>query len=454
MDVSRPQSSGILSALLTLESADTPMHVGGLLRFRLPKKAPADFLAELAASFCVQTELITPWHWRLKRAGLGALRSQWQECTSVDMDHHFRQIGLPAPGGERELGVLVSRLHSQALDMTRPPWECYLIEGLDDNCFAIYLKIHRALVDVAGGPEIFHAFLGSSADDKSKAAPWTTCIDSDDLRDAPGFPLSETLRASTSIGSAFGRLLSAGVRKNQALSVPYTAPRTALNGPVNSQRRFATQQYAISRLQTLSKHLGQDDDTVILLYLCGSALRRFLKEFNALPDEPLIAAVPQSNGSLADFNLSFVSLASDHARPLQRFAAVERSYAAAQEHLGAVPKSLRMAYSLAAGAPFLLGQLSGTRPWLPAMFNVFVNILPAPEEKRYLAGAALESIHSLSMLLPGAALSISCQRYAGTVNIGLTGARDTLPHLQRIAVYMEQALEQLEAEVARKEQSE
>lgn len=451
--MSAGQSSGVLSALLSLESADTPMHVGGLLRFQKEANAKAGFLAELAAAFRAQNELIAPWHWQLKRSGLRALRSQWQVCQSVDMEHHFRQIGLPAPGGERELGVLVSRLHSQALDMSRPPWECYLIEGLEQNCFAIYLKIHRALVDVAGGPEIFHAFLGHARSDKKIRAPWTTTIDSDVLPAQPAMAISAPLRSSAGLGKAFGRLLSAGVRKNSSLTVPYKAPRTALNGPVNSQRRFATQQYSVGRLQALSDVLGVEDDTVILLYLCGSALRRFLKEFNALPDEPLIAGVPQSRVSLADFALSFVSLGSDEALPLERFAAVQRSYAAAQAHLGAVPESLRMAYSLAAGAPFLLGQLSGVRPWMPAMFNVFVLSMPAPADTCYLAGARLESIHSLSMLMPGTALSISCQRYAGTVNIGLTGARDTLPHLQRIAVYMGQALEQLEAAVSHGEKA-
>lgn len=442
------QSSSVISALLSLESADTPMHIGGLLRFRLAKNAKADKLAELAAEFRGQTELIAPWHWQLKRSGLSAFRSRWQICQRVDMDHHFRQIGLPSPGGERELGVLVSRLHSQALDMNRPPWECYLIEGLEQNGFAIYLKIHRALVDVAGGPEIFHAFLAHTRADQKVRAPWATSIDSDVLPNKPPLVSSEPLRSSAGLGKALGRLLSAGLRKNQPLAVPYRAPRTALNGPVNRQRRFATQQYELGRFEALSNALGIEDDTVIVLYLCGSALRRFLKEFNALPDEPLIAGVPQSRVSLADFSLSFVSLGSDKAKPLERFAAVQRSYAAAQAHLGAVPESLRMAYSLAAGAPFLLGQFSGARPWFPAIFNVLVLAMPAPDKKRYLAGAQLDSIHSLSMLMPSTALSISCQRYAGTVNIGLTGARDTLPHLQRIAVYMEQALAQLESAVS------
>ncbi len=451
--MSTSQSSGMLSAMLSMESADTPMHIGGLLRFRPPKNSGSHFLADLAEQFRQQTELIAPWHWQLKGSGLRALRPRWEICSQVDMQHHFRQIGLPAPGGERELGVLVSRLHSQALDMSRPPWECYLIEGLDGGSFAIYLKIHRALVDVAGGPEIFHAFLAHSRSDKTVCAPWTTCIDSDVLPPRVGVPVVEAVRSSAGLGKAFGRLLSAGVRKNQPLAVPYRAPRTALNGPVNRQRRFATQQYDQKRFEGLANALGLHDDTVILLYLCGSALRRFLKEFNALPEEPLIAGVPQSRVSLSDFSLSFVSLGSDEARPLERFRAVERSYAAAQEHLGAVPESLRMAYSMAASAPFLLGELTGVRPWLPAMFNLFVIPMPAPESRRYLGGALLDSIHSLSMLMPGAALSISCQRYAGTVNIGLTGARDTLPHLQRIAVYMGQALEQLEAEVVLQEKA-
>ena len=112
-----------------------------------------------------------------------------------------------------------------------------------------------------------------------------------------------------------------------------------------------------------------------------------------------------------------------------------------------------MAYSLAAGAPFMLGQLSGAQAWLPAMFNLYVINLPGPDKPRYLAGARLEAMHTLSMLMPGTALSISCLLYADTLNIGLTGARDTLPHLQRIAVYMGRALEQLETALQAEQQA-
>ena len=442
--MSQGNVSAIVNSLLSLESDDTPMHIGMLFRFALPQGSGRHFVAELAAAFRQQNNLSAPWHWRLK--GRSGLKPQWQECQQVDLEHHFRQLGLPAPGGERELGVLVSRLHSQLLDPSRPPWECYVIEGLEEGRFALYFKVHRALVDVAGGAEVLYAFLATKASDQRISAPWCCAIDSD-LSPQTGQAWPRPLAAAGNLGRAVSRLVGAGLRRQSELAVPYKAPRTALNGPVNRQRRFATQHYASSRLKAVAETLGEADTTVILLYLCGSALRRFLKEYNALPDEPLIAAVPQSRVHLADFSLAFVAIGSDEANPLTRFRAVQRSYAAAIKHLEAVAPELRMAYSLAASAPFIAGQISGAQPWMPAMFNLsFVN-LPGPGSERYLGGAKLESLHNLSLLMPGSALAISCVPCSKGVNIGLTGARDTLPHLQRIAVYMGQALDSLESQL-------
>ncbi|MBB3048272.1 WS/DGAT/MGAT family acyltransferase [Litorivivens lipolytica] len=442
--MSRGNVSAVVNSLLSLESDDTPMHIGMLFRFALPKGGDRHFVAELAAAFRQQSALNAPWHWRLK--GRSGLKPQWQECAQVDLDHHFRQLGLPSPGGERELGVLVSRLHSQLLDSRRPPWECYLIEGLENGRFALYFKVHRALVDAAGGAEVLQAFLSASDADDTIKAPWTCAIDSEVMGGEQG-SWPSPLAAAGNLGKAVSRLVGAGLRRKSELAVPYKAPRTALNGPVNRQRRFATQHYSRARIRQLGEALGESDDNVVLLYLCGSALRRFLKEYNALPDEPLIAAVPQSRVHLSDFNLAFVALGSDEADPLTRFQSVQRSYAAAIAHLESVAPELRMAYSLAASAPFIAAQISGAQPWMPAMFNLSFITMPGPTGPRYLGGAELESLHNLSLLMPGSALTVSCVPCHEGFNIGLTGARDTLPHLQRIAVYMGQALEQLEVAV-------
>src|SRR3546814_5913225 len=74
----------------------------------------------------------------------------WEEDRQIDLEYHFRHSALPLPGGERELGVLISRLHSNAMDFNRPLWECHLIEGLEDRRFALYMKMHHSLVDGIG----------------------------------------------------------------------------------------------------------------------------------------------------------------------------------------------------------------------------------------------------------------------------------------------------------------
>src|SRR3546814_12997016 len=78
------------------------------------------------------------------------LKPAWEEAKNIDIDYHLRHAALPYPGGERELGVLVARLHSHPLDLQRPPWEITLIEALDNRSFALFFKIHHSAVDGMG----------------------------------------------------------------------------------------------------------------------------------------------------------------------------------------------------------------------------------------------------------------------------------------------------------------
>ena len=80
----------------------------------------------------------------------------WEVAENVDLDYHFRHSALPDPGSERELGVLVSRLHSNPMDLSRPLWEYHLIEGIAGRRFAIYTKLHHAMVDGAGSMRLMN----------------------------------------------------------------------------------------------------------------------------------------------------------------------------------------------------------------------------------------------------------------------------------------------------------
>jgi len=89
--------------------------------------------------------------------------------------------------------------------------------------------------------------------------------------------------------------------------------------------------------------------------------------------------------------------------------------------------------------------LSGQAPHLPPSMNVTISNVPGPNRPLYLNGARLTGFFPVSVPFQGQALNITCVTYDGQFNIGFTGGRDNLPHLQRLAAYSREALEELEA---------
>jgi WS/DGAT/MGAT family acyltransferase len=238
--------------------------------------------------------------------------------------------------------------------------------------------------------------------------------------------------------------------------LPRRAPRSTLNRHINQQRRFATQQFSQQRIEELAAATSSTVN-VVLTYLCGTSLRRFFKEYNALPDESLVGLLPVSlqerdhnapGNAIAGLR---VELGTHIGDPLARFAAVKDSIQAVRDDRNALPEDAVAPYALLRGAPLLASQLPGVGRLVPPVFNLKISNTAGVDEPRYLDGARLDAIYPISQLFQRTALSIDCVNYAGTLNIGFTGARDTLPHLQRMAVYLGQALEDLESIVKQAE---
>ena len=139
---------------LMAETPEMPMHVASLLHFTYPPGEEDTYLRRLVADLR-EAPVEAPWTLRLQTR---AVRRQpvhrWVEDEELDLDYHVRHLALPSPAGERELGILVSRMHSNPLDLRRPPWELSFIEGLEGGRFAVYVKIHHALVDGFTGMRI------------------------------------------------------------------------------------------------------------------------------------------------------------------------------------------------------------------------------------------------------------------------------------------------------------
>src|SRR4051794_1409793 len=124
------------------------MHVASLMPFQPPADAAPAFLRELVDEARRNPVVHSPWNRKLRYSRLvGSPLQSWVVDKDFDIDYHVRRSALASPGDERELGVLVSRLHGTPLDFHRPPWEAHFIEGLAKGRIALYVKVHHALVD-------------------------------------------------------------------------------------------------------------------------------------------------------------------------------------------------------------------------------------------------------------------------------------------------------------------
>jgi WS/DGAT/MGAT family acyltransferase len=135
------------SMFLLAESREHPMHVGGLQLFRKPDGADPDYLRSLRDDLLKDDDIPELFRRRPARPVNTAGYLAWARDEDVDLDYHFRHSALPQPGRIRELLELTSRWHGTLLDRHRPLWEIHLVEGLQDGRFAMYNKIHHALMD-------------------------------------------------------------------------------------------------------------------------------------------------------------------------------------------------------------------------------------------------------------------------------------------------------------------
>jgi len=449
---------------LALDSDDTPMHVGNLQILSLPEGAPETFLRDDVALMKRARNIVAPWNKKLAKSSVigRMLAPSWVIDKDIDLDYHVRHSALPKPGGERELGVLVSRLHSNRMDFKRPLWECHVIEGLENNRFAIYTKMHHSLIDGISGVRLLERTLSESPDDLDMPSPWAVAPKKRSKRTSDDAvptwqgaveqavdAVKEQASNTPQLVGALAKLVKSSVAERQELAAPFVGPSSIINKRVQPARRFATQQYALDRIKALAAATDASLNDIVL-YLCGTALRTFLLERGALPSQPLTAGIPvnirpaddQSGGTAISFMIA--SLATDVADPLKRLATIKESTKIAKEHLQSLPKASLTQYTMLMMAPYSLQLLTGLGGRMRPAFNITISNVPGPKNTLYYKGCKLEAMYPVSLIAHGGALNITCLSYDGSLNFGYTGCRDSLPSMQNLAVFSGAALDKLE----------
>jgi WS/DGAT/MGAT family acyltransferase len=459
--MSRQRLTSSDAMFLYLESRETMMHVAGLLTFAPPPDAPPDHLRRLVDEMRVAPVVHRPWNLKLRTPDLLVNPLQaWVEDKHMDLDYHVRRTALPSPGDERELGIVVSRLHGNPIDFHRPPWELHLIEGLEGGRYALYCKVHHALVDGYSAMRILSSSLSRDASDRKR--PLFFSIEQPSAARAPAeegggsifdvvSAVRDQLGTSRSVGHALMNLARARMKTKDIVS-PLQAPRCILNRRISRSRRFATQKLDLGRLKAVAKAANGTLNDVVLA-LSGASLRRYLLELDALPEAPLVAMVPvnvrpkDDRGGGNAVGAILASLATHVADPAERLSDVIASTRLAKDQLQGMSKAAIIQYSALLLSPFMMQLVPGASGRVRPAFNVVISNVPGPDEPLYCRGARLEAAYPMSIPVHGLALNITCNSYAGGLDFGFIGCRDTLPHLQRLAVYCGEALVELEQAV-------
>ncbi|MGX9672921.1 wax ester/triacylglycerol synthase family O-acyltransferase [Mycobacterium sp. HM-7] len=462
------------SGFIRMERHESPQHGTILIIFQEPAGSPPDYMQRLAAHMRGFPVTRTRFNWRLSKSLTDKAVPAWDVLApdDIDLDYHFRHSALPRPGSELELALVVSRLATHPIDLSRPPWEVHLIEGLQEDRFALFVKVHHSLVDGMTVLKILRSWLSEDPTQTDAAPLWVSAPalkskapqrkrgkedETSLLRKVVGAAQGAVDVAvgvgesAVSIGGAVAKTVAAGFGSGDGLVAPYSPPRTLFNDRITQRRRISTQRVELARLRSIARRIdGTLNDAIATVF--GGAVRRYLIEHDALPDRTLVGGVLASLRATVDeaasedagnvISFIFADLATDIDDIDERAKRVVRSTRAGKDHLLGLNKDA-MNYSSLMLLPFLATTLTGTGHLLPA-FNVGLSNVPGVDVPMYWNGALAEALHATTIITNGQALVVTVTSWNDHLCFTFTACPDAVPHSQRLSVYLVEALEDAE----------
>lgn len=464
------QLSGSDSMFLQFERGNNFMHVASLAVYD-PSTAPGGGVRfkDVLRFFASRVAQFPQFRRRLVWLPLSLDRPYWVEAASIDVEFHVRHIALPHPGDWRQLYIQVARLHSRPLDRSKPLWEAYVIEGLHNvkgvppGSFALYTKMHHAIVDGESGTEIMKALHSLSpepldpGDEENLAAevyqadrePSLTELCSravfNNLERLPSLALFSlnTARKVVSLGAdavtRFSNTDNGGFVANvrSLLSgdlsslLPKMPPQTRFSGNVSAHRVFEAVSLPLADFRRIRQQVPSATINDQFLCIVGGALRTYLAEKNELPDATMIAMVPMTlrgtekggdQGNQVGFTLMPVHTEIED--PMERLRAVVASADKSKRVTNAIGKEL--ARDLLENLPSIVANPLLRNVQVPRI-GLIVSNVRGPDVPLYMAGAQLINYVPISIPIDGLGLNVTGFSYAGHMWICAISCREMLP---------------------------
>jgi diacylglycerol O-acyltransferase len=459
--------SPIDASFLHQEREASHMHVGGVVVF----EGPAPSHDELVEHLMPRLGSVPRYRHKLTEPPFELGRPFWIDDPSFNLDYHLRFTGLPSPGSLEQLRALVGRIFSQRLDRSKPLWELWVVQGLEDDRFALISKTHHAMVDGVAGVDLSTVLFdaspkpqesadgdgalpqkGQGADWIAEPEPSTAGLVGEAVKDAVRTPAGlagRALGALTKPGEAVSGLREAleGIGE-VAWAGLNPAPDVPLNVPIGPHRRVWWVQRPLDDFKKIKNALGGTVNDVVLAVVAG-ALGDWLRTRGVrVEGVELRALVPMSIRGEDEHEILGNRIAAMRG-PLPVYARdpVERLRIVRESMSGVKDSKQALGAEVIAGLerfapPTLLAQASRIN-FSTRLFNLIVTNVPGPQFPLYLLGREMLEMVPVAFLPEQHALAIAIMSYNGKVDFGLLGDYDAMPDLDRVAELLDESLDEL-----------
>jgi diacylglycerol O-acyltransferase / wax synthase len=452
--------TGLDTSFLHLERDSAHMHVAGCAIFA----GSAPPYEALVTEILGRLHLVPRYRQRLAHVPLQQGRPVWVDDPHFNISYHVRHTALPRPGGDRELKRLCGRVFSQALDRSRPLWELWLVEGLDDDRFALLTKTHHALVDGVSGVDIATVLFDASPDPMPVAPPeqdWAprpvptaTQLLADALLERATVPgeivrgVRRTFRGPRTVARRVGGALAGvGAMTGAALNA---APPSPFNVRIGPHRRFTWVQGDLAEFKAIKNALGGTVNDVVLTVVAGGLGRYLRRHGHDTEETELKAMVPVSvradveRGALGNrVAAMWAPLPVGLIDPVERLRVVRGSMEGLKESGQAV--GAQVLTELSGFAPPTIMAQAARLQARQRLFNLVVTNIPGPQFPLYVMGQQLIAAYPMVPLAENTALGIAIMSYNGQLNFGLVTDYDAVGDIETLADDLRGAMAELAA---------
>ena len=466
------QLQGMDASFVALETRNSPMHIGSLLIYD-PSTAPGGFVRfkDILSFYESRMKLSKTMRQRLVKVPLSIDYPYWIEDPEFDLEYHVRHVALPKPGDWRQLCIQAARIFARPLDLTRPPWEFTVVEGIDNipgvpkGSFAMVTKVHHAAIDGMSGIDLMEALHTLTPDEPAPPGPDTW------RADTPPNPLGLFLKgyanawlnpirqidvARKAMPGLF-RAVKGIANRDFDLDPAVQTPRTRFNTKLSPNRVVEGRAFDLKDIKALRDLSPGAKVNDVFLAIIGGALRQYLEAKNDLPAESMTAMAPISVRSEGEKNsmgnqvsAMLVPLGSHIADPVERLRYVHAQTGKSKAMTEAIGARQMTEMSKVSPALFMalgarLYTSLGIADVMKPVMNTVVTNVPGPPVPIYSAGAKLLHMQGLLCLTDGMGIGHVVQSYCTQATVGFTADRKLMPDPEFYAACIQDSFDALMA---------